>query len=722
MTLNVWENIEEDNIIEAENSNNETFSFKEGDGFKVIIGANNKDKIAFLDKEDFSGVLFEQGSSGMGQNENSLYIKYSSLDEDIIEVRDYFTVKKHINTFVIQDNDYNLDWTQIPELDEYAMCNIVTDENQAIDGILNLIKTEENQGTEFSDIILGDNSENTINGSDGNDFIYGYDGVDRLYGENGKDVIISGKGNDDIIGGDDNNTFIFKVGDGNDVIYDAKFGDTIAFLDVEFKDLIFEKVASVDENGVEIENQFNLKIIYGDSENPDTVLIKNFSFDKEEYENNIDKIVALKKDEQAGDISYKQEEFSILEDAKIKIDGIKGSIYSEIITGTDKNETIISGGGSDILSGGLGRNIFSVEPPASIDDLPSHVIIQDAKSDDTIKFTDTRFDELSFKINPDSKDLVITNGENSSVTVQNFLAGQKFFDRFLVLNENPEALTEYSLKSIANDAQITVFMDKGARSFRGTNLNETITSTANDEYFTMGRGSNRIEIMTDYLFGDDAIYLTRDEILNIEFLETVEGELVQDFSFNATVKGNDVIFNHKKGSLIIKDAIIKDVGASIFVNDSDIRKRALINFDETNVNKKGEIKGSVLADFINVENYVSKNGKTGVKIVSGSGDDTIDGSSYNDVITASFGDNIIYEDGGNNKITSGAGADKITVVGYSSNTIKAGAGNNEINAQSFGVNKITSGAGVDTLTISAGTNTANLSNGENIVAVEDWLP
>lgn len=71
-------------------------------------------------------------------------------------------------------------------------------------------------GTDFDDIIIGNNLGNYINGAGGNDIIQGGSGNDTLLGGAGDDIITGGAGNDRIYGGSGNN--ILTGGDGNDII------------------------------------------------------------------------------------------------------------------------------------------------------------------------------------------------------------------------------------------------------------------------------------------------------------------------------------------------------------------------------------------------------------------------------------------------------------------------------------------------------------------------
>ena len=76
-----------------------------------------------------------------------------------------------------------------------------------------------------NDIIIGNNSANTLNGGAGNDRLFGGDGADILRGNAGNDILNGGDGNDHLFGGNGNDIFQIDSGDGRDVIKDYTSGD-----------------------------------------------------------------------------------------------------------------------------------------------------------------------------------------------------------------------------------------------------------------------------------------------------------------------------------------------------------------------------------------------------------------------------------------------------------------------------------------------------------------
>jgi len=74
------------------------------------------------------------------------------------------------------------------------------------------------RGTGAADVIHGAAGHDVIYGGTGDDQLYGDSGDDQLFGGEGHDTVDGGAGNDRLNGSNGNNTYLFGVGDGQDVI------------------------------------------------------------------------------------------------------------------------------------------------------------------------------------------------------------------------------------------------------------------------------------------------------------------------------------------------------------------------------------------------------------------------------------------------------------------------------------------------------------------------
>ena len=75
--------------------------------------------------------------------------------------------------------------------------------------------------------VVGNNLANTISSGKGSDSLYGGGGNDTLTGGKGNDTLCGGKGNDYLTGGAGKDVFVFRAGEGNDVVVDYQEGDVL---------------------------------------------------------------------------------------------------------------------------------------------------------------------------------------------------------------------------------------------------------------------------------------------------------------------------------------------------------------------------------------------------------------------------------------------------------------------------------------------------------------
>lgn len=110
--------------------------------------------------------------------------------------------------------------------------------------------------------------ENLIKGNDSWNFLVGSSNNDKIYDSNGNDVLIGGKGDDKLYGSWDDDTYIFNLGDGNDIIeecvanYSNSRADKVIFGDgISAENIVFNRSGN------------DLVISYGN--NGDTVTVLN---------------------------------------------------------------------------------------------------------------------------------------------------------------------------------------------------------------------------------------------------------------------------------------------------------------------------------------------------------------------------------------------------------------------------------------------------------------
>lgn len=114
----------------------------------------------------------------------------------------------------------------------------------------------------------------TINGTSGNDVLVGTDGDDLIIGGSGNDTLTGGLGNDRLEGGRGSDTYIFNLGDGQDVIRDYDEGYSATDRVVMGPDVTREMVRLGNDGGSSTND--DLVILVGD--NGDRITVTNYYY------------------------------------------------------------------------------------------------------------------------------------------------------------------------------------------------------------------------------------------------------------------------------------------------------------------------------------------------------------------------------------------------------------------------------------------------------------
>ncbi|MBD5096364.1 MAG: hypothetical protein HDT40_05020 [Lachnospiraceae bacterium] len=205
------------------------------------------------------------------------------------------------------------------------------------------IVTDENDiyiATGANEIIFGGAGNDEIHGNDGNDTLYGEEGNDTLDGDEGDDILCGGIGDDYLRGGPGDDTYVFNLGDGNDMVYDGWYERECG----EDK-IIFGEEISPDMIEMWTEKN-NLIITYGEGDRITVNDAYRYSDGRTMIEN----------------IAFSDGTVWMLEDIAARASVMYGSDGDDTISGYDgrkgysDNETIYGRAGNDTISGRNGND------------------------------------------------------------------------------------------------------------------------------------------------------------------------------------------------------------------------------------------------------------------------------------------------------------------------------------------------------------------------------
>jgi Ca2+-binding RTX toxin-like protein len=182
------------------------------------------------------------------------------------------------------------------------------------------------------------NGNDTLNGDAGNDILEGNAGDDRLNGDAGDDILFGGTGNDRLEGNAGNDTYVFRKGDGEDIVnnYDAA---SAAIDAIRFEDAARDELTGVFRDGGD------LILTYGTN---DKLTIDNFYLSAS-YQ--IDRFIFT-------DGTLSAAEFFARYPVRLSsgTDILTFTAMDETVDGLAGNDTLYGGAGNDALYGNLGND------------------------------------------------------------------------------------------------------------------------------------------------------------------------------------------------------------------------------------------------------------------------------------------------------------------------------------------------------------------------------
>lgn len=579
----------------------DTFIFNKGDGGDTITDADKYDRIQItdVDKEDLR----------FGKNGNNLEIYYdNSFDEkNKITVKNYFKQKanKRVTELITQNGTINL-----PDID-YSITG---------KGTIN--------GTKYDDNIIGSSSADTIKA------------------DSGTDTVIARAGNDKLYGGTTANsrtTFIFNKGDGKDTVYSGKGQNTLQFNDVDLSKITFTQGTK--------SNNTDLIIKYSDT---DQVTVKDYyKVDKKGKITGINTKNSVKyfvvNGEQKATLSFvdkkiiifsgnfnlpQNSEFTSVQISEQHVDDLS---YSHDLNSNDlvilynnnnkvtlqnyfgnTSHPIVTLNGESInqlITGNI-NEIYDFSNGLNISEIVSN------GGTDSLKFEGN----IRFSHNTVNNDLVISYGDNKSVTLKDYYTNDNHSVKTI---ENGDE--SFTIEQALNKYGIDITGTEEDETLIGTDSDDTIFGNGGFDTINGGKGNNTILFNT-----------------NVGGFYTIEnGGGIDTIQFN---NDTNLSFVHNVNSPIV-----------LYYNDG-IAPVVLNNTAQTRIKDSNGI--LTITEALN-KYGVSISGTTGDDVITGTdGDDVIIAREGNDTISGGKGNNTyaFFVGDGTNTIENGQGIDKIDLV------------------------------------------------------------
>jgi Ca2+-binding RTX toxin-like protein len=314
-------------------------------------------------------------------------------------------------------------------------------------------------------VIAGGTGGDPLNGTSLNDLLHGGAGNDSLSGGSGADTLIGGTGDDQLSGGSGNDTYVYRVGDGLDVVVDTAEvgeGNVLSF---------GPDIASVDLRLMVSEGS----IVVGAGDPTQGVLFGNTRRNSITDTHDIDRVQTA--------------DGTVLSYADLLAKGIDivGTAGEDRLGGTSIVDRFIGGAGNDQLFGGAGHDHYRFNLGDGIDTIVDTASVAEGNEvtfGAGITSSMLTLSGVSDPINsPTGQDLVIHIGSGGD---QLWLTG---LDRDNVLGPRAVETFRFTDGTSLSYAQL---LERGIE-LNGTSGDETLTGTNANDRFVGGAGNDRLE-------------------------------------------------------------------------------------------------------------------------------------------------------------------------------------------------------------------------------------
>lgn len=674
---------------------------------------------------------------------DDLIVGLRSDDTKTIRVLGQFDADSHIMLEAIKFSDgFTINISQMIIGDEGDNNLTGTDMD---DGILGLGGDDNILGQGGDDFLDGGAGEDIIYGGAGNDQIHGSSEDDLLSGDQGDDTIIDGDGNDLLIGGQGNDTFVI----GNSGNADQ---DTIADF-VKGEDRI-------DLTGFGRQFVTRKQLDYFGSRINQTVLMTSLALGTAQ----------LLKIEGLGASTLEDSDFIF--DQRVA-EGTNGSDQNDIITGTNADEIIFDGKGFDVLTGGLGKDQFTISAQQGDIDTITDFTIDEDKIDlaRVTQFISANHLQLEQRNNdviihlPNDQYVIVENTNINQLTDDQFdfdvFKNQTNVDRFTgdvtydftqdeVVEDNSAELTDgvYSLEDFAAglatnwDAQsvatsapdASVISSNALGDAQGTGYFSTSanidsegvrrTETNNEYWVKFGKwyhGNERWELTRDYNFHASNVY--EEQISTGQILQVLPSSLVHSRIWREDVGEDDEPdYEYRVDGWSYFDTVlgeeddyghpeVEGVRFAIPQGEKTYFRVVSRGYDPDEEDHYLYTKYYQVRD--NHPNDLLHGGYWGENIQGNNGHDRIYGNNGDDLIYGGTGNDDLYGGDGNDTLFGQSGNDRLQAD--DGNDVLDGGSGNDVLLGGIGNNTLNGGTENDYLAGYAGDDTASGGAGDDYI-------
>ncbi|TWB46390.1 Ca2+-binding RTX toxin-like protein [Rhizobium sp. ERR 922] len=482
--------------------------------------------------------------------------------------------------------------------------------------IATIVNTENIIGSGFSDVLLGDAGNNTLDGGDGDDVMDGRSGNDNLIGGAGNDILDGylgddqldgGTGSDTLRGGLGNDTYIYRAGYGADTIIEAPSEgatDTLKLFGIAPSDVTFVRDGS------------NLKIAFNGRPGDQLTFVNATTSPLEFDQYGIERI---------------QFEDGTVWDANIlrqKSIYAKATDGNDVLTGSAGSSEFGGGKGDDVLNAAGGNDSYVYARGDGND-----TIIEDtwSGSNDTLRFTNVNPTDV--RLARDGNDLTVLIAESApgagdagSILIKN------------TINENSEQGVEkitFADGAVWTITQIRAMVidqagTAGNDTIAGTNTADLLTGRAGDDTLNGGgrddsyvyaRGDGNDTIIEDaWSGGNDTLRFTNVNPTDVKFVRN-GNDLMVAIAESAAGAGNS-------GSILIKNTL----------NDNSEQGIEKIVFADGTAWSRAEFRAKIIDEAGTAGNDAIVGTNVSDVLTGRAGDDTLNGGGRDDTYVYARGD------------------------------------------------------------------------------------